>query len=84
MSLNPPPLTNSTRNPTGSLTTPAIGLTMPLLASGVILATQLVRVQDYTVLEAIEVMNVGKSTMDKWVLQLKSERKGITPKAGPT
>jgi transposase len=28
-------------------------------------------------------MNVGKSTMDKWVRQLKEERKGIAPKATP-
>lgn len=28
-------------------------------------------------------MNVGKSTMDKWVRQLKEERNGISPKATP-
>ena len=28
-------------------------------------------------------MNVGKSTMDKWVRQLKDERSGITPKVTP-
>ncbi len=28
-------------------------------------------------------MNVGKSTMDKWVCQLKDERQGKTPKASP-
>ncbi len=28
-------------------------------------------------------MNVGKSTMDKWVRQLKEERKGVAPKATP-
>lgn len=28
-------------------------------------------------------MNVGKSTMDKWVRQLRQEREGITPKATP-
>lgn len=28
-------------------------------------------------------MNVGKSTMDKWVRQLKEERKGLAPKATP-
>ena len=33
--------------------------------------------------EAAEAMNVGKSTMDKWVRQLKDERGGITPKATP-
>jgi len=46
-------------------------------------STQLVLDQGYTVFEAAEAMNVGKSTMDKWVRQLKSERKGITPKATP-
>jgi transposase len=28
-------------------------------------------------------MNVGKSTMDKWVRQLKNERLGRSPKASP-
>ncbi len=28
-------------------------------------------------------MNVGKSTMDKWVRQLKEERQGKSPKASP-
>jgi transposase len=28
-------------------------------------------------------MNVSKSTMDKWVRQLKDEHGGITPKATP-
>ena len=28
-------------------------------------------------------MNVGKSTMDKWVRQLKEERAGKSPKASP-
>ncbi|SMR77644.1 transposase [Marinobacterium sediminicola] len=28
-------------------------------------------------------MNVGKSTMDKWVRQLKQERSGGSPKASP-
>ncbi|ELT24225.1 transposase OrfAB, subunit A [Vibrio cholerae HC-7A1] len=28
-------------------------------------------------------MNVGKSTMDKWVRQLREERQGKTPKASP-
>lgn len=46
-------------------------------------AAQLVLDQNYTALEAAEAMNVGKSTMDKWVRQLKAERKGITPKATP-
>jgi len=29
-------------------------------------------------MEAAEAMNVGKSTMDKWVRKLKSEHKGVT------
>uniref|UniRef100_A0A486XRS9 Mobile element protein n=1 Tax=Rheinheimera sp. BAL341 TaxID=1708203 RepID=A0A486XRS9_9GAMM len=28
-------------------------------------------------------MNVGKSTMDKWVRQLREERTGVRPKATP-
>jgi transposase len=28
-------------------------------------------------------MNVGKSTVSKWVTQLQVERKGLTPKASP-
>lgn len=28
-------------------------------------------------------MNVGKSTMDKWVRQLRKEHAGVTPKATP-
>jgi transposase len=35
------------------------------------------------VTEAAQAMNVGKSTMDKWVRQLKEERQGKTPKASP-
>lgn len=31
--------------------------------------------------DAANAMGVGKSTMDKWVRQLKLERKGISPKA---
>ncbi|ASC57147.1 Mobile element protein [Vibrio vulnificus] len=34
-------------------------------------------------LEAAQAMNVGKSTMDKWVRQLREERQGKTPKASP-
>ncbi len=44
---------------------------------------QLVLDQDYTVKEAAQAMNVGKSTMDKWVRQLREERQGKTPKASP-
>lgn len=39
-------------------------------------AAQLVLDQSYSIGEAASAMNVGKSTMDKWVRQLKSERNG--------
>ena len=37
---------------------------------------QLVLDQGYSVREAAEAMNVGKSTLDKWVRKLKAERGG--------
>jgi transposase len=46
-------------------------------------AAQLVLDQLYTVAAAATAMNVGKSTMDKWVRQLKEERAGKSPKASP-
>ncbi|PSW77678.1 IS3 family transposase [Photobacterium damselae] len=46
-------------------------------------AAQLVIDQNYSVTEAAQAMNVGKSTMDKWVRQLKEERQGKSPKASP-
>jgi len=46
-------------------------------------AAQLVVDQNYTMKDAAEVMGVGKSTMDKWVRQLRSERGGTSPKATP-
>lgn len=46
-------------------------------------AAQLVLEQNYSVTEAAQAMNVGKSTMDKWVRQLKEERQGKAPKASP-
>lgn len=46
-------------------------------------SAQLVVDQSYSVREAATAMNVGKSTMDKWVRQLKEERKGIAPKSTP-
>ncbi|EJL6405728.1 transposase, partial [Vibrio parahaemolyticus] len=46
-------------------------------------AAQLVLDQNYTVVEAAKAMAVGKSTMDKWVRQLKQERKGVAPQASP-
>jgi transposase len=45
-------------------------------------AAQLVADQHYSIREAASAMNVGKSTMDKWVRQLKNERQGIS--VGPT
>ena len=39
-------------------------------------AALLVINQNYSIREAASAMNVGKSTMDKWVRQLKSEQNG--------
>ena len=39
-------------------------------------AAQLVVDQKYSIREAAEAMSVGKSTMDKWVRQLRVERAG--------
>jgi len=39
-------------------------------------SAQLVLDQGYSILEASKAMSVGKSTMDKWVRQLKNERDG--------
>ncbi len=44
---------------------------------------QLVVDQGYSVAKAAEAMNVGKSTMDKWVRQLREERAGVPVKATP-
>ena len=46
-------------------------------------SAQLVVDQGYSVREAAQAMNVGKSTMDKWVRQLKEERQGLPTKATP-
>ncbi len=46
-------------------------------------SAQLVVDQNYSVREAAEAMNVGKSTMDRWVQQLKQERSGTTSNASP-
>lgn len=46
-------------------------------------AAQLVLDQSYSVMEAAEAMNVGKSTMDRWVRQLRKERNGESQKASP-
>jgi transposase len=39
---------------------------------------QLVVDQGYSIREAAEAMNVGKSTVDKWARQLKAERGGVS------
>ena len=46
-------------------------------------AAQLVVDQNYSIRAAAEAMNVGHSTMDKWVRQLRQERNGESPKATP-
>lgn len=46
-------------------------------------AAQLVLNQNYSIVDAAQAMNVGKSTMDKWVRQLKEEMQGVIPKASP-
>lgn len=46
-------------------------------------AAQLVLDQHYIVAAAATAMNVGKSTMDKWVRKLKEERTGKSPIASP-
>ncbi|SUI57949.1 Transposase [Shewanella baltica] len=46
-------------------------------------ADQLVLDKNHSIIEAAKAMNVGKSTIDKWVRQLKLERQGGTPKASP-
>jgi len=44
---------------------------------------QLVVDQGYTQEDAAKAMGVGKSTVSKWVTQLKQERNGQTPTASP-
>ena len=46
-------------------------------------AAQLVVDQNYSIREAADAMGVGKSTIDKWVRQLRAERDGITPHSTP-
>lgn len=46
-------------------------------------AAQLVVDQDYSMRGAADAMGVGKSTMDKWVRQLRCEREGKSPTATP-
>lgn len=44
---------------------------------------QLVLDKGYSIREASEAMDVGKSTVDKWARQLKQERDGVSPNASP-
>ena len=46
-------------------------------------SAQLVVDQNYSILDAADAMGVGKSTMDKWVRQLRAERDGKSPQATP-
>ena len=46
-------------------------------------AAQLVVDQNYSIRDAANAMSVGKSTMDKWVRQLRAERDGKSPQATP-
>ncbi|MDQ5075472.1 IS3 family transposase, partial [Klebsiella variicola subsp. variicola] len=46
-------------------------------------SAQLVVDQNYTVADAAKAMNIGLSTMTRWVKQLRDERAGKTPKASP-
>ncbi|MGL9774835.1 MAG: transposase, partial [Sodalis sp. (in: enterobacteria)] len=46
-------------------------------------SAQLVVDQNYTAAPAAKAMDVGFSTMTKWVKQLRDERQGKTPKASP-
>ena len=44
---------------------------------------ELVIDKNYSVKEAAAAMGVGKSTVDKWVRQLRKEREGLKTKASP-
>ena len=46
-------------------------------------SAQLVVDQNYTVADAAKAMDIGLSTMTRWVKQLRDERQGKTPKASP-
>ena len=46
-------------------------------------AAQLVVAQGRSIREAADAMGVGKSTMDKWVRQLRAERDGKSPQGTP-
>jgi transposase-like protein len=46
-------------------------------------SAQLIVDQNCTVSDTAKAMDVGLSTMTKWVKQLRDERQGKTPKASP-
>ena len=46
-------------------------------------SAQLVVDQNYTVAQAAKAMDVGLSTMTKWVKQLRDEHQGKTPESSP-
>ncbi|MGL9773898.1 MAG: transposase [Sodalis sp. (in: enterobacteria)] len=46
-------------------------------------SAQLIVDQNYTAAPAAKAMDVGLSTMTKWVKQLRDKRQGKTPKASP-
>lgn len=46
-------------------------------------AAQLVIEQNYSIREASEAMGVGKSTLSKWVSQIRQEHKGLPPSSKP-
>ncbi|WP_252400088.1 transposase, partial [Escherichia coli] len=46
-------------------------------------SAQLIVDQKYTVADAAKAMDVGLSTMTRWVKQLRDERQGKTPNASP-
>ena len=46
-------------------------------------SAQLVLDQQYSIQEAATAMNIGHSTLDRWVRQLREERQGKTPKSSP-
>lgn len=46
-------------------------------------AARLVDEQNYSIREAAEAMGVGKSTLDKWVRQLRAEQRGVCSSTKP-
>lgn len=45
-------------------------------------SASLVLDEGYAVKDAAKLVGIGLSTMERWVSQLRKERKGITPKTG--